>query len=40
VSDFRRLRIKNEMIGVSKVIAAMPNSKNVTSTPSDDELGL
>ena len=26
--------------GVRKAIAAMPNNRNVTSTPSDEELGL
>src|SRR6185312_2525414 len=36
----RRARRNKETIGVNSAIAAIPNSRNVTSTPSDDELGL
>src|SRR6185369_15120420 len=36
----RRERKNKETMGVSSAIAAIPNKRNVTSTPSDDELGL
>ncbi len=36
----RRERKKSETIGVSSAIVAMPNKRNVTSTPSDYEFGL
>src|SRR5690348_8910661 len=36
----RRLRRNSDTIGVNSAIAAIPNSRKVTSTPSDDEFGL
>ena len=36
----RRERKNNETIGVNNAMAAIPNNRNVTSTPSDDEFGL